>query len=459
MADGRQGAGLAVVVLAAGQGTRMKSRRAKVLHEIAGRPLLGYPLALAEALRPERLVVVIGRDADEVEAAFADRARFVVQDEQRGTGHAVQVALPVLAGHTGPVLVLYGDTPLLRAESVLRMQACQRDTGAPLVMLTSPEPLPGRVVRGADGRVERIVEVTDATPEELALREGNTGVYLVEAGFLAKALSQLDDRNEQGELYLTDIVAHARAEGLPVEAIRLDDADEALGVNTRAELARATAVQHRRNAERWMAEGVTFVDVSHSYVDTDVTIGRDTIVEPGVMLRGPSRIGERVHLKAHTVIESSRVDDDVEIGPSAHLRPGTHLRSGSRVGNFVEVKNSVLGEGVKADHLTYIGDTDVGPGASFGAGSITVNYDWNAKHRTRVGAGVRVGCNANLVAPLELAEGAVVAAGSTVTKDAPAGSLVVARSRQRNVEGWAERRKAKGGAEGTGGSGPESEGG
>ncbi|MDX1650046.1 MAG: bifunctional UDP-N-acetylglucosamine diphosphorylase/glucosamine-1-phosphate N-acetyltransferase GlmU, partial [Myxococcota bacterium] len=368
---------LAVVVLAAGQGTRMRSSRAKVLHEIAGRPMLAYPIALAEALAPKRLVVVVGRDAEAVQEAFAGRADFVVQAEQRGTGHAVQVALPALEGFAGEVLVLYGDVPLLRRESVARMRQVKAKSGAPLVILTSPEPLPGLVVRGADGRVERILERTDATPEELAsLREGNTGVYLVDHELLAASLSELDTDNEQGELYLTDVVGRARARGLAVEGIRLDDAEEALGVNTRAELARATKVQHRRIAARWMDEGVTFVDPDHAWVDTDAVIGPDSLIEPGVVITGPSRLGRGVHVKAHSVIESSELGDDVVVGPSAHLRPGNRLERGVRIGNFVEVKNSHLGEGVKADHLAYVGDADVGAGSSFGCGAITVNYDW-----------------------------------------------------------------------------------
>jgi bifunctional UDP-N-acetylglucosamine pyrophosphorylase/glucosamine-1-phosphate N-acetyltransferase len=434
---------LAVVILAAGHGTRMKSRRAKVLHEIAGRPMLAYPIGLAEALAPERLVVVIGRDADAVREAFAERAQFAVQAEQRGTGHAVQCARPALEGFEGEVLILYGDVPLLRAESIEALRALKAESKAPLAMLTSPEPLPGLVVRGPDGRVERIVEVTDATPEELTIREGNTGVYLVDAELLASALHELDAANSQEELYLTDVVAITRARKLAVEALRLADAEEALGVNNRAELARATAVQHRRNVERLLAAGVTFVDPDAVWIDTEVEIGRDSIIEPGVQITGPTRIGESVHVKAHTVIESSLLEDDVEIGPSAHLRPGTRLRRGVRIGNFVEVKNSDLGPGVKADHLAYIGDADVGPRASFGCGAITVNYDWEQKHRTTVGEGVRIGCNANLIAPLVLEPGAFVAAGTTVTKPVPSDAIAVSTGRQKNLDGWGKRRRAR----------------
>jgi len=434
---------LAVVILAAGHGTRMKSRRAKVLHEIAGRPMLAYPIALAEALAPDRLLVVIGRDAGAVRDAFEERARFVEQAEQRGTGHAVQVTLPALAGFEGEVLILYGDVPLLRPESVEALRALKAESKAPLAMLTSPEPLPGLVVRGPDGRVERIVEVTDASPEELTIREGNTGVYLVDADLLASALAELGADNAQEELYLTDVVAITRARRLPVEALQLEDAGEALGVNNRAELARATALQHRRNVDRLMGQGVTFVDPDSTWIDTDVEIGCDSTIEPGVQITGRTRIGEGAHIKAHSVIESSLVEDDVVIGPSAHLRPGTRLRRGVRIGNFVEVKNSDLGPGVKADHLAYIGDADVGAGASFGCGSITVNYDWEQKHRTTIGADVRIGCNANLIAPLVLEPGSFVGAGTTVTKTVPSDAIAVSTSKQKNLEGFGRRRRAR----------------
>ena len=447
-ASGASGRPVAVIVLAAGQGTRMKSRRSKVLHEIAGRPMLGYAVALAEELVPERLLVVVGRDADQVREAFAGRARFIEQAEQRGTGHAVQVALPELAGFDGDVLITYGDCPLLRSESIAQLVALKAESGAPLAMLTSPEPLPGLVVRGADGRVERIVEQTDATPEELCIREGNTGVYLVDAAFLAKALGEIDDANEQGELYLTDIVAVARAQGLPVEALALLDADEALGVNDRAELARATSVQFARNAARHMANGVTLLDPAATYIDTDVEIGRDSRIDPGVVITGPSRLGEGVHVKAHSVVEESLLGDDVVVGPSAHLRPGSELGEGCRIGNFVEVKNSKLGPGVKADHLAYVGDADVGAGSAFGCGAITVNYDWFDKHRTTVGEGVRVGCNANLVAPVELADGSFVAAGTTVTKKVEGDAIAVSTGRQKNLPGWGTRRRRKQAPEG-----------
>jgi bifunctional UDP-N-acetylglucosamine pyrophosphorylase/glucosamine-1-phosphate N-acetyltransferase len=434
-----QGRELAVLVLAAGKGTRMKSGRAKVLHEVAGRPLLGFALASAKSLGAQRLIVVVGRDAALVQEAFAGEAEFVVQAEQKGTGHAVLVTKPALEGFVGERLILYGDTPLLRTETLRAMQAKRSETGADLVMLTTRLPLPGIVVRGPDGRVARVVEKPDATPAELALHEFNTGVYLVAQELLWKALAQVDDRNAQGELYVTEIVRIAVAGGRQVEALLVEDDEESLGVNTRADLAHAAAVIRRRKNAELMAGGVTLIDPAATYVDVEVEIGPDTVIEPGCVLTGPTRIGAGVHVKAHSVIESSVLADGVVIGPMAHLRPGTELGANARVGNFVEVKNSRLGAGAKADHLSYIGDADVGAGASFGCGTITVNYDGVQKHRTTVEDGAFVGCNANLIAPVTIGKDAYVAAGSTVTKDVPADALAVARERQRNVEAWRNR--------------------
>ena len=433
---------IAALLLAAGQGTRMKSALAKVLHPIAGRPMLHYPLAAAEALHPRRLIVVVGRDAEQVGAAVGGRAELVLQSQQRGTGHAVLQTAPTLAGFRGDVLILYGDTPLLRAETLERMLRHKAETGADLVLLSAEVAVPGIVVRDASGRVAKIVEATDATPAELAIEERNTGVYLLGAELLWKMLAQVGDQNRQGEIYLTSIVEIAVREGLRVEALRIADGEEAIGINQRAELAHAAAVMRRRKLNQLMLDGVSIVDPAATWIDVDVEIGRDSLIEPGCVIQGASRIGERVHLKPGCMIEASEIGDDAVIGPNAHLRPGTRLGRSVRIGNFVEVKNSVLGEGVKADHLSYIGDADVGAGASFGCGSIVVNYDGIAKHRTQVGPRAFIGCNANLVAPLRIAEDAFVAAGSTVTKDVPALALAVAREKQKNIEGWVERRRA-----------------
>jgi bifunctional UDP-N-acetylglucosamine pyrophosphorylase/glucosamine-1-phosphate N-acetyltransferase len=434
-----QGRAIAVVILAAGQGTRMKSGIAKVLHPIAGRPMLGYPLAAAEALAPSRIVVVVGRDSEQVQEAFAGRAVFALQHEQRGTGHALLQAEAALGDFEGDLLVLYGDTPLLRAESLRQMAERKRATGADLVLLSARVEVPGIVVRDARGRLARIVEATDATPEELAIRERNTGVYLADRALFWKALAQADDRNEQGEIYLTSAVEILLREGRRVEVLPLEDDAEGIGVNTRVELAQAAALVRERKLRDLMLSGVTIVDPASTWIDVDVEIGRDSVIEPGCALSGATRLGERVRLRPHCVIESSEIGDDVAIGPSAHLRPGNRLGPRVRIGNFVELKNSTLGAGVKADHLSYIGDADVGEGATFGCGSITVNYDWRKKHRTTVGARAAIGCNANLVAPVCVGADAAVAAGTTVTKDVPDGALAVERGETRHVADWGKR--------------------
>ncbi len=433
---------LAVLVLAAGQGTRMKSRLAKLLHPLCGRPLLHYALAAGEALGAEPQVIVVGRDAETLRERFAGRARFAEQSEQRGTGHAVLQAEAELEGFGGDVLVLYGDTPLLRAETLERMAEVKGETGADLVILSGEIDVPGIIVRGSDGRLSRVVEATDATPDELAIRERNTGVYLVGRDLLWKCLAQVDSDHSQGEIYLPAIVEILLAEGRRVEVLQLEDDSEGIGVNTRADLAAAATAMRARILNRLMLEGVTVVDPATTYIDVDVEIGQDTVIEPNCVIQGQTRIGENCHVKAHCVIESSSVANDVKIGPSAHLRPGTSLGDGVRIGNFVEVKNSQLAAGVKADHLSYIGDAEVGEGASFGCGSVTVNYDWRGKHRTSVSPGAVIGCNVNLIAPIKVGRNASIAAGSTITKDVPDDSLALGRSRdQKHVAGWSRRKR------------------
>jgi bifunctional UDP-N-acetylglucosamine pyrophosphorylase/glucosamine-1-phosphate N-acetyltransferase len=435
---------VAVVVLAAGKATRMKSGLAKVLHPLAGRTMLCFPLAVAESLNPERLVVVVGRNADRVREAFAKRATFVLQEEQRGTGHAAAQAEQALKGFNGDVLILYGDTPLIQPETLSQMVATKAEAQADLVLLTAEVEVPGIVIRDETGSIARIVEATDATPEELAIRERNTGVYLLSAELLWKMLAQIGDRNEQGEIYLTDLVGLSVRDGLRVEALQMADPEEAIGVNTRVDLARAAAVIRRRKLDQLMLDGVTVVDPGATYIDVGVEIGKDTVIEPGCSIQGESRIGVGVHLKPGCMIESSDVGDDTVIGPNAHLRPGCVLGRGVRIGNYVEIKNSVLGDGVKADHLSYIGDADVGARASFGCGAITVNYNWREKGRTTIGEGAKIGCNANLIAPVTIGKNAAVAAGSTIGRAVPDDALAVERAQHRNVEGWAARSGAGG---------------
>lgn len=433
-----------VIVLAAGQGTRMKSRRAKVLHELCGVPMLGHVLRSARALSPARLIVVVGRDAQEVESRFEGEAEFVLQAEQNGTGHAVLVTQPAWQDVSGDVLVLYGDTPLLTADTLAKMSEVKRKRAADVAVLTAKaRNIPGRVERGPDGRITRIIEAQDATPAELELEDRNTGVYLFSAELLREGLASLRPDNAQGELYLTDVVGYAAGRGLEVVAVEIDDPDECMGINTRVELADATGYLRRRIAKRLMSEGVTMIDPDSVYIDADVEIGRDSIIEPGVVITGPSVLGEGVHVKAGCVIEDSRLEHDVTIGPSAHLRPGSHLGAGVKIGNYVEIKNSTLGPGSKAAHLGYIGDADVGAGVNFSCGAIVVNYDGYKKTRSTIGDGAFIGCNANLVSPVEIEPHGFVAAGSTITKNVPTDALAVARDRQRNIEGWVARKEGR----------------
>ena len=431
---------LAALILAAGKGKRMKSRLPKVLHPLCGRPMLHYSLRAAETLEPRHLIAVVGHEADRVRGAFEGRAAFVLQAEQRGTGHAVLECRDALGEYAGDIVILYGDTPLLRGETLALMKRRKAQTRADLMMLTGRVDVPGIVIRDESGGVARIVEAPDATPEQLETPERNTGVYMLGANLLWKLLAQVDDQNAQGEIYLTDIVELAVAEGRRVEALCLEDPDEALGVNSRADLAHATDRMRHRILNQHMECGVTVLDPGSTFVDDGVEIGQHTVIGPGCVIQGETRIGADVHLKPGCMIESSRVGDGVEMGPNAHLRPGCEIGDGCRIGNFVEVKNSILGAGVKADHLSYVGDADVGAGASFGCGAVVVNYDGVNKNRTTVGERAFIGCNVNLIAPVVVESDAYVAAGSTITTSVPADALAVARARQKNIEGWVSRR-------------------
>ena len=446
---------IAVVVLAAGQGTRMRSDRAKVLHEICGVPMLGHVQQVARQLDPQRLIVVVGREAEAVTRVFGDHAEFVVQAEQKGTGHAVGVCEKSLADFDGDVLILYGDTPLLRPETLLEMRALKAEKGADLVVLTACGDIPGRVVRNAEGRVERIVEAQDANAEELALEERNTGVYLVSSQLLWKALGKIEPGNAQGEFYLTDIVGYAVETGHRVEALRVEDSQECLGINDRNQLAEATGIMRRRINERLMADGVTLIDPETTYIDAIVEIGGDTVIEPGCCITGATVIGRGVVIKANCYIEDSQLDDGVVFGPYSHLRPQSHLMDGVKIGNFVEVKNSTLGPGSKSAHLTYIGDADVGSNVNFGCGSVVVNYDGYVKSRSKVADGAFIGCNVNLISPVTIEARAFLAAGSTISQDVAEDALAVARARQRSIEGWVARKEGR--SEKTAGPGPESD--
>jgi len=454
---------LHVVVLAAGKGTRMRSALPKVLHRAAGLPLIEWVVRAARAMRPQTITVVLGHEADQVREWFAaaDDVRFVIQEPQLGTGHALLQAERALGGRRGTVLLLSGDAPLVTRGSLERLVARRRELGASVVVATADLPDPtgyGRVIR-EDGALARIVEDRDATPAERAVTEINSGVYAFALASLFDALRGLGTSNAQGEYYLPELVAVHRRAGRVVAADRLADADEIRGINTRAELAAVGRLLHDRINAGLMAGGVTLVDPATAYIGPDVVIGADTVVHPFVFLEGrttvgpncelhagvrivDSRLGARVTVFNHTVIAQSVINDDAHLGPFARIRPESTLGAGSHVGNFVEIKKASVGEGTKIGHLSYIGDASLGSGVNIGAGTITCNYDGRAKHRTTVGDKAFIGSDSTLVAPVTIGAGAYVAAGSSIVEDVPAGGLGIARGRQTNKPGWATARAA-----------------
>jgi bifunctional UDP-N-acetylglucosamine pyrophosphorylase/glucosamine-1-phosphate N-acetyltransferase len=451
---------LALVIMAAGKGRRMRSRRPKVLHSLCGQPLIRHSIAMGRELGAKRIVIVAGHGIEAVREALAgDGVEIVEQSEQLGTAHAALQAGAALTDHEGPVLVMNGDHPLYRASTLQLLIDAYAPTDVDLAILVTEMPDPtgyGRVVRDADGRVERIVEERDAEGEMREIREVNLGAYLADGAYLLEALRKIGNDNAQGEYYLTDLVEIARRTGGAVGTASTPDHLETMGINDRAQLAEAERLMRRRINERWMLEGVTLVDPEGTYIDVDCEIGPDTVIHPGVSLRAGTRVGEGCRLEAgvvidaseigdgcwikpHCWIESSRVAEACIIGPSAHLRPDNEVGPDCRIGNFVELKNSRIGRGTKADHLSYLGDADIGAGVTFACGAITVNYDGRHKHRTTVGDGAFIGCNANLIAPVTVEERAFVAAGTTVTDGVPGKSLAIGRTRQRNIEGWYSR--------------------
>jgi bifunctional UDP-N-acetylglucosamine pyrophosphorylase/glucosamine-1-phosphate N-acetyltransferase len=453
----------AVVVLAAGEGTRMKSTLPKVLHEMAGRTLVGHVLAAAAPLGADTTLVVVGAGRDAVAAhlgRIAPDAVPVVQAEQRGTGHAARVALEAAPDVDGTVLVLPGDTPLLRTETLRRLVEEHQSSGAVATVLTAVVPDPtgyGRVLRGADGPVAAVVEHRDATEEQRAVDEINTSVYAFEAGPLRAALTRLSTANAQGEEYLTDVVGLFVATGLTVGAL-VTDATETAGVNDRVQLAAAHRAYNERLLADWMRAGVTVVDPATTWVDAGVELAPDVLLRPGVQLHGRTAIARRAEVGpdctlVDTVVgEGARVTrahclgavvgPDAEVGPFAYLRPGATLGPGSKVGTYVEVKGSQLGPGAKVPHLSYVGDATVGAGTNIGAGNIVANYDGVAKHRTVIGEHVRTGSDTVLVAPVTVGDGAYTASGSVITEDVPPGALGIGRARQTNKDGWVAKRRA-----------------
>jgi bifunctional UDP-N-acetylglucosamine pyrophosphorylase/glucosamine-1-phosphate N-acetyltransferase len=456
---------LDVIILAAGLGTRMKSSKIKVLHRAAGRPIIDYVLDLACDVCDREPVVVVGHQREAVQEAIGARARFAVQDQQLGTGHAVLQAgallevEPETAGER--VLILSGDVPLTRPETLRRLIDEHDASQNALTLLTMKLDEPamyGRIIRDADGSVTRIVEAKDASDEQKKIEEVNAGVYLFNAGGLFDMLRNLGTNNAQGEYYLTDLIGVLRESGQRVGAVIVADPVEALGVNSRSELAVVEAEIQRRVIEKLMSDGVTFRNPNTVVIDSTVKIGADTVVYPFVTLEGTTSIGEGcvvdpgvhlmnvtvgddVHLKTGTVAEDSIIEAEATVGPYAHLRPGTRLGVKVKVGNFVETKKATFGDGAKASHLSYIGDAEIGADVNIGAGTITCNYDGVNKHQTVLEDGVFIGSDTQLVAPVRVGKGAYVGAGSTITKDVPPGALALSRTPQKIIEGWADRKK------------------
>jgi bifunctional UDP-N-acetylglucosamine pyrophosphorylase/glucosamine-1-phosphate N-acetyltransferase len=454
---------LEVIILAAGLGKRMKSETIKVLHRAAGRPLIDYVLDLASQISNQLPVMVVGHQREAVQQHVGDRARYAVQEPQLGTGHAVLQAVDVLGGDIRgrKILVLSGDVPLTRPETLKRLVDEHQRSGNALTLLTmnlDDPALYGRVVRDSNGAVTKIVEAKDANEQQRKIREVNAGIYLFDGEQLSDNLRRLSTNNAQGEYYLTDLIGMLRESGKRVGAMVIDNPVEVLGVNSRAELASVEEEIQRRVVERLMREGVTFRNPATVVIDSTVAIGSDSVVYPFVTLEGTTRIGNGcivepgvhlhnvtvgndVHLKTGTVAEDAIIEDEATVGPYAHLRPGTQLGKHVKVGNFVETKKAVFGERAKASHLSYIGDAEVGADANIGAGTITCNYDGVSKHKTVLEDGVFIGSDTQLVAPVRVGRGAYVGAGSTITKDVPPDSLALSRVPQTIVDGWATRRR------------------
>ncbi len=447
----------AAVILAAGQGKRMKSALPKVLHRCAGIPLIRYVLDAVAAAGVTEVVIVIGAGAALVREALGDSYKYVLQEPQRGTGDAVAKALPQVSSGCGDLLVLCGDTPLLTPGSLTRLLATRREASAGACILTSMFDDPsgyGRIVRDASGLVEAIVEDGDATPGQKEIAEINTGTYSFERAALAEALAGLRPENSQGEYYLTDVIGLLRQGGRAVAALAAPSAETA-GINTRRELAAAERIFRQRECERLMDAGVTVIDPAVTYIDRGVEVGQDTVIHPFCFLEGATRVGANcvvgpgtrlvdTKLGSGVVVQSSLLigstaGDGCQIGPFAYLRPGTMLSEGVKVGDFVELKQVQVGPGSKIPHLSYVGDAVLGAGVNVGAGTITCNYDGVSKHKTHIGDGAFIGSNTNLVAPVRIGREAVTGAGSTITKDVPEGSLAVERARQAVVPGWRKR--------------------
>jgi len=450
-----------VVILAAGKGTRMKSAQPKVLHKVAGRPMIEHVIRAAESLSPRTIALVVGHMKELLRRGLEHypQVSFVTQEPQLGTGHALLQTASLFDQQDGVVVLLYGDVPLLRRHTLAEMIRTHEQSGAAATILTAIFDQPygyGRVVR-LRGKVSRVVEERDASPAQRKIKEINGGIYVFSLGPLFDALRSLATTNAQGEYYLTDLVAAYRRRKLGVEAVVLENPNEIRGINSRSELAEASRIVRQKKNEELMAAGVTIEDPATTYIDEDVVVGADTVIHPNVHIEGRTQIGQaceihagvrivnsvlddRVTVQNFCVINGSRLATGVTIGPFAHLRPETDLGEGVHIGNFVELKKSVVGKGTKAGHLSYLGDAVIGQGVNVGAGTITCNYDGRTKHPTTIEDGAFIGSDSQLVAPVTVGKGAYVGSGTTVREDVPAGSLAVSGGKQRNIEGWTEKR-------------------
>ena len=454
---------VAVIVLAAGEGTRMRSRIPKVLHPLCGRSMLGHALAAAAGLGPERLVVVTGHGRDQVSAEAtrcAPDVRVVVQDRLGGTGHAVRMVTESLGDLPGTVVVTYADMPLLRTQTLAALLREHAAAGNAVTVLTTRAPDPsgyGRIIRDDGGSLAEIVEDADATAAQRTIDEINTGCYAFDGALLADAVKRVATSNAQGQEYLTDVVGILRGDGHPAGTVLAADPAEVQGVNDRVQLAEAQRACNNRLLEDWMRAGVTIMDPSSTWVDVDVTLAPDAEILPGTHLGGRTDVGTGARIGPdcllrdtsvgqdatvlYSVCESAEIGPGASVGPYARLRPGTRIGPGAHIGTHVELKNSTVGEGAKVPHLTYVGDADIGEHSNIGAATIFANYDGMAKHRTTIGSHVFTGSDTVLVAPLTIGDGAYTAAGSVITEDVPPGALGIARGRQHNSAGWVERQR------------------